>query len=310
MRLCVSAWLMALLMAGPDTPGAISVASEPTGAAVYVDGQFVGHTPLDVKSLLPGDHRVRVVKDGFLENGRIVSVAAGRTGSLQVRLTARTATDALPEGQTSGGGISSGGGGGLSKKTWLWIGAAGGGAAATAWLLSNRASISLITASPATALQSGTVVTFSATGPSAGDELSWDFGDGTTSNEFQPRHVFTTAGTFTVKCSIGGSDRSATTPVTVRNLTGTWRGTLNGVLETLVITQSSATLSGNFSDEFGGGPLIGFVATASPFVRITLMEVGFFPFTYTSDPNAAISTLTGSVNGSGYNNASLVLTRQ
>ena len=59
--LCVSAALAALLMSAAETPGTLVVASDPPGAAVYVDGQFVGETPLDVRNLPPGDHRVRLV---------------------------------------------------------------------------------------------------------------------------------------------------------------------------------------------------------------------------------------------------------
>ena len=84
-RLFVSVALATLLMPGAETPGALSVASDPSGAAVYVDGRFVGHTPIDVQDLPAGDHRVRLVKDGYLENGRVVSVSAGKTGGLQVR---------------------------------------------------------------------------------------------------------------------------------------------------------------------------------------------------------------------------------
>jgi hypothetical protein len=46
------------------------VASEPAGANVFVDGQFQGTTPVEVARLAPGDHRVRLVKNGYLENSR------------------------------------------------------------------------------------------------------------------------------------------------------------------------------------------------------------------------------------------------
>jgi hypothetical protein len=92
-----------LRAAGPAgaTEGAVSVNSDPVGAAVYVDGEFVGRTPLKVQQLTAGSHRVRVVKDGYLENGRMVTVAAGRTDSLEVRLTARagSAFPAAAQGQ-------------------------------------------------------------------------------------------------------------------------------------------------------------------------------------------------------------------
>jgi len=303
--------MAAFLMTSAEVPGALSVASDPADAAVYVDGQFVGRTPIDVKALAPGDHRVRLVKDGYLENGRLVNVAAGKTGTIQVRLTSRSETE--PGAQAQGGGISSGGGGGLSKKTWLIIGAAGGGAAAAALLLANHPSIDGISAAPSTGLQSSTRIVFSARGVSGGDGLSWDFGDGSTSSEQSPAHVYSTTGTFTVKCSVGSA--SATTTVTIKNLSGTWRGNLidpvqGPILETLNITQSGAPIACTMSDVYGPGTLSGAVNTSAPTVRITITQQGFTPFTYTADPNNDITSLGGVVNGSGFNNASMNLTRQ
>jgi PKD repeat protein len=81
-----------VLVAGPAKgadSGAISISSEPVGATVYVDGQFAGQTPIEVPNLAAGDHRVRLVMDGYLENGRLVTVDAGKTETLTVRLTAR-----------------------------------------------------------------------------------------------------------------------------------------------------------------------------------------------------------------------------
>jgi hypothetical protein len=75
--------------AGTTASGGLTVASDPVGAAVYVDGRYVGVTPTRVAELPAGDHRVRLVKEGYLENGRIVKVSASRMESLQVRLTAR-----------------------------------------------------------------------------------------------------------------------------------------------------------------------------------------------------------------------------
>ncbi|MBL8114604.1 MAG: PKD domain-containing protein [Acidobacteria bacterium] len=51
-----------------------------------------------------------------------------------------------------------------------------------------------------------------------GSKWSWDFGDGTTSKEINPEHVFATAGTFNVKLTVtssGGETHQITKPVTV-----------------------------------------------------------------------------------------------
>ena len=309
-RLCMSAWLLVLLIAGAETPGTLSVASDPSGAAVYVDGRFVGQTPLDVKNLPPGDHRVRVVKDGFLENGRIVNVAAGKAGTLQVRLTARTVSEALPEGQATGSGISSGGGG---SKKWLWIGIAGGGAAAATALLL-RGGIEAVTASPTTGLQSSTAIAFTPSGVGSGDSVNWDFGDGSTSTEHSPTHVYRTTGTFTATGSVGGS--RATTTVTIKSMTGTWRGNFPGttpVVATFVLTQNDASISGTFSDPvFGPGSVQGQsqVRTTTPRVTIVVLQPPFTPFTFTGDPGPDVNTIAGVLNQSGFNNDPLTITRQ
>ena len=320
-RLALGAALAALMLAAPETPGALAVASDPPGAAVYVDGQFVGETPLDVKNLPPGDHRVRLVKDGYLENGRIVSITAGKTGTLEVRLTARTAADALPDGQ-AGGGISSGGGGGPSRK-WLWIGLAGGGAAATAVALATRnhaPTISSVTATPSAALLAASIITLRATAMDAdGDSLTytWDFGDGKKGSGASTTNEYTTTGTFTPRVTVsdGKKEVSSTTTVTIRSLAGTWRGNLidpvtGPIAETLVFTQSGSIVGGTFSDVFGPGTLSGVVSTSSPRVRVTMTQPNFFPFVYTADPGADANTLNGFVNGSGFNNAPMNLTRQ
>ncbi len=78
--------------AGAGAIGTLSVSSDPAGAAVYVDGNFVGQTPLSLTQLPVGDHRLRVVRDGYLENGRLVRVAPGRGDTIHVRLTARAAS--------------------------------------------------------------------------------------------------------------------------------------------------------------------------------------------------------------------------
>jgi PEGA domain-containing protein/PKD domain-containing protein len=312
LRLCAAVAVAAFFVTSPETPGApgiLSVASDPADAAVYVDGQFVGRTPVEIKALEPGDHRVRLVKDGYLENGRVVNVASGKTGSLQVRLTSRTAAEAMPP-QAQGSGVSSGGGGGISKK-WLLIGAAGGGAAAAYFL--TRSSIDSISASPTTGLQSATQIRFSAAGAGSSASLSWDFGDGSTSSDRTPTHVYNTTGTFSVKCTVGGS--SVTTSVTIKSLTGTWQGNLidpvqGPIVETLIFTQSGTAISGTMSDVYGPGTLSGSTSTSAPLVRVTITQQGFNPFNYTADPNGDVTALNGVVNGSGFNNAQLNLTRR
>jgi hypothetical protein len=73
--------------AGSDAEAALTVTSVPAGAAVYVDGRRMGETPLRLDALRPGAHRVRVNRQGYLENGRRVEVVEGRTSDLKINLT-------------------------------------------------------------------------------------------------------------------------------------------------------------------------------------------------------------------------------
>jgi hypothetical protein len=322
----VAAWL--ILDAGVGLPnlarpiaatgagGTVTVSTDPPDAAVYVDGQFAGQSPVTVERVQPGDHRVRVVKEGFLENGRMVRISAGKTASLQLRLTANGGGRDVAAGQ-AGGGISTGPP--SSNRKWWYLGAAGGGAAATALVLATRngaPTIGALSASPATGLVAATPIAFSAAGANDpdGDPLSftWDFGDGGTSTEQMPRHVYNTAGSFSVKCTVSDGKRSETGngSVVVRSLAGTWQGVLQGVQETLGITQSGATVGGTVVDVYGSGVISGFVATSSPLVRFTIIEPGFNPFTFVGDPNGDITTVTGVVNGSGYNSEMFTIRRQ
>jgi PKD repeat protein len=95
--------LLAAPPAGAGAAGTVSVTSDPAGAAVYVDGDFVGRTPVSVPRLSAGDHRVRVVKDGYLENARLIKVTSNRTDALRVRLTARASQNAAAQTPAAGG---------------------------------------------------------------------------------------------------------------------------------------------------------------------------------------------------------------
>ena len=75
--------------------GTISMQTNPNGAEAYVDGNFVGFTPLSFGTR-PGRHDVRFVLDGYQEFTTSVNVRPGRSESinatLQRRETAGTAS--------------------------------------------------------------------------------------------------------------------------------------------------------------------------------------------------------------------------
>ena len=57
--------------------GALVVMTAPEGAAVYVDGEMQGFSPVDVAMLPPGEYRISVTNDGYIESSRVVSVTPG-----------------------------------------------------------------------------------------------------------------------------------------------------------------------------------------------------------------------------------------
>jgi hypothetical protein len=326
MTIVSAAPLVASPEAAAPSVGGLAVASDPGGATVYIDGEFAGQTPLSLKRVKPGDHRVRVVKDGYLENARIVTVSAGKSSSLEIRLTVRNTSDARPEGQVGGvSGISSGGGSGGSSKKWIYVGLAGG-AAATAVVLATRShapTVAQVTALPTSGLQAGTLFLFSAAASDEdGDSLTynWNFGDGGTATGLTATHVYNIPGAFnaTVTVSDGKKEASGSAGVTVRALTGTWNGTFFRVLNaTITVTQTGSTFNGTYRDTLLGAGTVsaGTIGLLAPGIQapgvvvFTVTLPGFTPFTFTGRITDA-NTLDGVVNGSDFVNEPWTLRRQ
>ncbi len=63
----------------------LSVTTEPPGALVLVDNQLVGTAPVD-RTLLEGDHLVRVILDGYVGDERKVKLVAGVHETLEIPL--------------------------------------------------------------------------------------------------------------------------------------------------------------------------------------------------------------------------------
>ena len=320
---------LTFLALGPSS-GTLAVTSDPSGAAVYVDGALVGWTPVSVANLDAGEHRVRLVKDGYVENGRVITIDAGATRTLEVRLTPRAASDTTTA-QPTGSGISSGPP--PNRKKWIYLGAAGAGAAATAIVLATRnaaPTIAAVTASPPNGLLLATTVMFRvAVSDPDNDPLtySWDLGEGATSTLASPSHVYASEGAFSPKVTVSDGRHTVTSSgsLAIKTLTGTWRGLIPGdpmsgtpaVTGIFVLTQSGTSVSGTYSDPFGPGTISGFVQTATPLVTMTILQTdartgkNFSPFVFTGAPlGADVNTIDGVLNQSAFNNAPLTITRQ
>ena len=118
--------------------GALVVITAPEGATVYVDGEMTGNAPVDVAMLAPGDYRVTVTREGYLDDTRTVTVVSGGESTIRVEMAPEEAERAAAEeaaaGATGGAGqaaappVAGGGGGGLG--TGAMVGILGGAGAA------------------------------------------------------------------------------------------------------------------------------------------------------------------------------------
>jgi len=66
-------------------PGTLEISSSPSGAKIYVNGEYKGVTPLTL-SLMPGTYEVRITKDGYEDYTGMIGVKTGKTRSISVTL--------------------------------------------------------------------------------------------------------------------------------------------------------------------------------------------------------------------------------
>ncbi len=75
-------------------PSKLSIASEPAGAVVTIDGEIAGTTPVE-RELVPGKHVVRVSKEGHISVEREVTLVEGVEE--QIRFTLEKVPSRLPK---------------------------------------------------------------------------------------------------------------------------------------------------------------------------------------------------------------------
>jgi hypothetical protein len=76
-----------IVVSGAGTTGSLVVESDPPGASVFLDGRPAGQTPLTVPTIEVGVHRVRVMRLGYLENSRLITIKRGERTTVHARLT-------------------------------------------------------------------------------------------------------------------------------------------------------------------------------------------------------------------------------
>ena len=313
-------WVMAALLAGIPVAGAwqmdpgtaVAISTDPGGAAVYVDGEARGVTPLQLE-LTPGEYRVRVAKDGYLENSRVVKVTRQPMAPVKVNLTRAQVDETVPQDE--------GGGGGSKKALLIGLGvvAVGAGVFLATRKSDEAPTVSGVTVTPTgNAVMGATSVSFSAQASDPdGDPItySWEFGDGSTGSGQTASHVYSAAGNFQAIVTATAKEKTArgTGNVNVRSLAGRWTGNLIGEFATfntvVNLAHSGTTLSGNYVDGFGNsGTVTGRVSNPRA-VTFTVNVPGFAPFTFTGNADDSGDRITGSANGSGFTNAAWTLSR-
>ncbi len=69
----------------PGSSGTLAVVTEPRSANVYVDGRFYGMTPVEFP-LTPGEHRLRILKEGFMIVEQPVLIETGGRAEISATL--------------------------------------------------------------------------------------------------------------------------------------------------------------------------------------------------------------------------------
>ena len=64
----------------------LEINSQPMGAAVYLDVEYLGKTPLQMQNLSEGTHRVRLVKEGYIDRFVGVELKANKTSNLNLNM--------------------------------------------------------------------------------------------------------------------------------------------------------------------------------------------------------------------------------
>lgn len=279
--------------AGEPAAAALSITTTPEGAEVSLDGRIRGKTPLRLADVPAGEHRLRLLKPGFLENSRPLSLEAGASEAIHQDLTPDAAP--APEGR------------GLARKALL-IGVPTLAAAGTAGYVPNRngaPTLGGVSAEPAATV--GVVwltpFRFSAQGAADPDRdalaFTWGFGDGTLGAGPAVSHVFVKDGTFQVKLDVrdGRSTASAAALVRVASLSGSWRGALDTCPQCtfeVTLSQRGTHFVGTFSGMQLQGPIDGALAQPRQ-VRFTTADPRYRAGQWSGSLSDDAQRITGSV---------------
>ena len=256
-----------------------------------------------------------MVKQGYLDNSRVVRLQGGQAGSVKVKLTRNEAAAQVETQPTDKKATEKKGGGG---KKWLLIGLGAAAVGTAAYIVATKNDppvAGTIGVSPTgTGMAGVTSYSFTSQGSSDPDNdpltYSWTFGDGGTGSGSPTTHVYAGAGTNTVSLTVSDKKHTVTAPsatVTVaRSMAGTWTGGVEPGFNdpfSLSLTQSGTSLGGStlFSGNFTVTGLTGTIsattypATVSFTQRYTIAGVVGVTDQFSGSTDSTGSTMTGTM---------------
>jgi hypothetical protein len=80
----------------PPAQGYVFVSSTPGGANVYIDNVYEGITPVNLSTIAPGTHALRLTMSGYADYGTTITVAGGSTVAVSGSLADQNLTAATP----------------------------------------------------------------------------------------------------------------------------------------------------------------------------------------------------------------------
>lgn len=67
-----------------QSTGGLRIKTDTTDVQVWLDGEEVGRTPLTLRTLTPGKHRMTLMKSGYEDHAQEIEILAGQTNSIFV----------------------------------------------------------------------------------------------------------------------------------------------------------------------------------------------------------------------------------
>lgn len=78
---------------GTQPTGTVTVSSSPSYGTIFIDGRFVGVTPMPIEGLTPGRHVVRIEREGFRPWGGVMDIVSRNEASISATLKPSTHFD-------------------------------------------------------------------------------------------------------------------------------------------------------------------------------------------------------------------------